>query len=193
MVMVQAIDVSVVGGPSRLNVDVDYGPDGKRGSQIFVGFGDPNNESTVIGQTPEINDIYINVSTSIPQEYLNGYQYKNDDGQLSWINVFKLLPNQTSLNIEAVFDANGLAEDIVIPVGTLSTTPLSLTPSNINIQHSVLGSSPIASSVSIAPEFVEISGGILALSFNISAAELSDGEWSPLTGTKTVHLFITVV
>jgi hypothetical protein len=193
MVMVKAIDVSVVGGPSTLNVDVDYGPEGRRGSQIFVGFGDPNSESTVIGQSPEINDIFINVSTALPQEYLNGYQYKNDDGQLSWINVFKLLPNQHSLNIEAVFNESGVAEDIVIPIANLSTTPLSLQPENLNIQYSIVGAGPVASSITVSPQFVEVSGGVLALSFDITAAELVGGEWSPLTGTKTVHLFITVV
>lgn len=193
MVMITALDVSVVGGPSTLNVDVDYGPEGQRGSQIFVGFGDPNSELTVIGQSPEINDIYINVATSTPEEYLNGYQYKNDDGQLSWVNVFKLLPNQHSLNIDAIFNQDGVAEDIVIPVANLSTTPLSLLPTNFNIQHSIIGSTPIASSVSINPTFVEISGGILALSFDITAAELIEGDWAPVTGSKSVHLFITVV
>jgi hypothetical protein len=189
---IQAIDVSPIGGPSTINVDLDFGPAGKRGSQIFVGYGDPNNESTVIGQSPEINDIYINVSTLIPEEYLNGYQYKNDDGTLSWILVFKLLPNQYSVNKEISFTA-GLAEDIVIPLSDFSSDPASLTPENISIQHSFIGSTPVASSVSINPEFVSVSGGLLALSFNMSAAEFVDAEWSGLSGSKTVHLFITVV
>jgi hypothetical protein len=189
---IQAIEVSPIGGPSTVNVDLDFGPAGKRGSQIFVGYGDPNSSSTVIGQTPEINDMYINVSTSIPEEYLNGYQYKNDDGTPSWILVFKLLPNQYSLNKEISF-TDGLAEDILIPLSDFSTDPASLTPENISIQHSFIGSNPIASSVSINPEFVTISGGILALSFNISAAEFSSSAWAAASGSKDVHLFITVV
>lgn len=189
---IQAIDVSPIGGPSTVNVDVDFGPAGKRGSQIFVGDGDPNSETTVIGQVPEINDIYINVSRSIPEEYLNGYQYKNDDGTLSWILVFKLLPNQYSVNKEISF-TDGLAEDIVVPLSDFSSDPTSLTPENISIQHSFIGDNPIASSVSINPEFVTVSGGVLALSFNISAAEFVDSEWAGISGSKTVHIFITVV
>jgi hypothetical protein len=189
---IQAIDVSPIGGPSTVNVDLDFGPAGKRGSQIFVGYGNPNSESTVIGQSAEINDIYINVSTSIPEEYLNGYQYKNDDGTLSWILVFKLLPNQYSVNKEILF-TDGLAEDVVIPLSDFSSDPASLTPENISIQHSFIGSSPVASSISINPEFVTVSGGVLALSFNMSAVEFVDAEWSAASGSKTVHLFITVV
>lgn len=189
---IQTIDVSPIGGPSTVNVDVDFGPAGKRGSQIFVGSGDPNSESTVIGQVPEINDIYINVSTAVPADYLNGYQYKNDDGTLSWVIVFKLLPNQYSVNKDISF-TDGLAEDVVIPLSSLSDDPTSLTPENISIQHSFIGDNPVASSVSINPEFVTLSGGILALSFNMSAVEFVDSEWSGVSGSKTVHLFITVV
>jgi len=189
---IQAIEVSPIGGPSTVNVDLDFGPAGKRGSQIFVGSGDPNNPNTVIGQTPEINDMYINVATSVPEEYLNGYQYKNDDGTPSWITVFKLFPNQHSVNKEISFTA-GLAEDILIPLSDFSTDPASLTPENISIQHSFIGSNPVASSISINPEFVTISGGILALSFNINAVQFASSAWSAVSGSKDVHLFITVV
>lgn len=189
---IQALDVSLIGGPSTVNVDLDFGPAGKRGSQIFVGYGNPNSPSTVIGQEAEINDIYINVQTSVPEEYLSGYQYKNDDGTLSWILVFKLLPNQYSVNKQISF-TDGLAEDIVIPLSDFSSDPASLTPENISIQHSFIGSNPIASSLSINPDFVTVSGGVTALSFNVSAAEFGSSSWSNVTGSKTVHIFITVV
>ncbi len=189
--MVEAIDVSVIGGPATVNVDLDYGPSGKRGSQIFMGYGDPNSSETVIGQTPELNDVFINVSTLIPSEYLTGYQYKNDDGVLSWVIVFKLLPNQYSLNKQMTF-TDGVAEDIVIPLNDFAADPASLEPENISIQHSFIGSNPIASAITISPNFVVV-GGISALSFNVSASELIDSEWTPVTGSKTVHLFITVV
>jgi hypothetical protein len=190
--MVEAIDVSVIGGPTKINVDLDYGPPGKRGSQIFMGYGDPNSPDTTIGQTPELNDVFINVSTAVPNEYLNGYQYKNDDGTLSWITVFKLLPNQYSVNKEISF-VDGVAEDIVIALSDFTTDPATVEPENINIQHSFIGSNPVASAISISPTKVTIDGGIEAISFNVSASEFVDSEWTPATGSKTVHLFITVV
>jgi hypothetical protein len=49
-VIVSPDSLSLVGGPSTVNVEVDFGPAGTRGSQIFVGRGQPNNPSTVIGQ-----------------------------------------------------------------------------------------------------------------------------------------------
>lgn len=190
--MVEAIDVSVIGGPATVNVDLDYGPSGKRGSQIFMGYGDPNSPDTVIGQTPELNDVFINVSTAIPSDYLTGYQYKNDDGVLGWVIVFKLLPNQYSINKEMSF-VNGVAEDIVVPLSDFAADPASLQPENISIQHSFIGANPVASAISISPTFVEVAGGILALSFNVSASEFVNSEWAPVSGSKTVHLFITVV
>ena len=50
-------DVTVLGPPSVVEVLVDIGPSGTRGSQVFVGVGDPNIIS--IGQTPLLNDLYI--------------------------------------------------------------------------------------------------------------------------------------
>ena len=51
-------DITVLGPPAIVELLVDIGPSGTRGSQVFVGVGDPN--SIVIGQTPLLNDLYIN-------------------------------------------------------------------------------------------------------------------------------------
>jgi hypothetical protein len=51
-VLVTADDITVLGGPSSITVDLDFGPQGQRGSQIFTGSGqpnNPNNDSVFIG------------------------------------------------------------------------------------------------------------------------------------------------
>ena len=57
-VLLNTEDVVVLGPPQTIDVLVDIGPQGTRGSQIFVGVGDPN--SVEIGQTIRLNDLYIN-------------------------------------------------------------------------------------------------------------------------------------
>jgi hypothetical protein len=51
-------DVLVLGGPDTVNVEVDFGDKGDRGSLIFVGNGNP--DSVDIGQDPRVFDLYIN-------------------------------------------------------------------------------------------------------------------------------------
>ena len=64
-------DVTVLGPPSQIELLLDIGPQGLRGSQVFIGTGDPN--SIEIGQEPELNDLFINTSPGPDYGYL--YQY----------------------------------------------------------------------------------------------------------------------
>ena len=61
-------DITVLGPPETLELLIDIGPEGARGSQIFVGVGNPNTEE--IGQTPLLNDLYINTSPGADYGYL---------------------------------------------------------------------------------------------------------------------------
>ena len=67
-VLLNTDDVVVLGPPETINVQVDIGPTGQRGSQVFVGSGDPN--VVDIGQTPIYNDLYINTSPGGELGYL---------------------------------------------------------------------------------------------------------------------------
>ena len=49
-------DITVLGPPEIVEVLVDIGPKGERGSKVFVGLGDPN--SIEIGQEIKLNDLY---------------------------------------------------------------------------------------------------------------------------------------
>ena len=69
-------DVTVLAPPAIIEVLVDIGPQGTRGSQFFVGVGNPNSVS--IGQTPNLNDLYINTSPGGELGYL--YQYRSEPG-----------------------------------------------------------------------------------------------------------------
>jgi hypothetical protein len=189
-VIVSPDSLSLVGGPSTVNVEVDFGPAGTRGSQIFVGRGQPNNPSTVIGQTPNILDLYINLApTTVDEEYLNVYQYQSVDGSNTWVRLFDLLPENASFKKTAAFTTGSAT--LYIPVTDITPIVDGLSSSNFNVQYSIENSNPVSAGIVIGA-LVEQSG-IMNIPITINAAEFSSSAWSALSGNKTVNLFITMV
>jgi hypothetical protein len=81
-------DIVVFGPPDVVEVLVDIGPTGTRGSQVFVGVGNPN--TVEIGQTPLLNDLYINASPGADYGYM--YQYVSEPGGNTWIQILEISP-----------------------------------------------------------------------------------------------------
>lgn len=182
-------DITVLGGPATVNLEVDFGPKGDRGSQIFICNGDPN--ETPIGQTPQVFDICINNLRS-HEDYLSYYQYINNSGTNEWIKLFKLIPNIYSINNTGSFNSNGVRQ-INIPLVNIVPLELvgSVTASNFNVQYNILNQNPVSSSISIGEIITD--GDNLALPLTLNAVQYSENSWSNLTGVQTVHLLITVV
>jgi hypothetical protein len=192
-VILSSDDLTVLGGPSVVSVDVDFGPTGDRGSQIFVGNGNPN--IVEIGQTPKIFDLYINLLSS-DEEYLNYYQYQNVDGVPVWVRLFDLVPFSKSNKTQRDF-TDGVAS-FTIPVSNIVSNIgiESLTSSNFNVQYSIYGENPIASSITLGDPSLILD--VLSLPITITASEyLLVGEslvWQPLNDeSRLIDLFITMV
>jgi hypothetical protein len=181
-------DITVLGPPSIIELLVDIGPSGTRGSQVFVGVGDPN--SIVIGQTPLLNDLYINTSPGGELGYM--YQYVSEPGGDTWIKVLDLNPSIYSINYEAIFSAGTTSITISI-ADIVEVTGSPLTADNFNVQHSITHSNPIASSISIPA----LTGDGSNLVVDITAVEYSSesgpAEWLELDGYLTVHLVVSIV
>ena len=189
-VVLSTEDLTVLGGPSSINVDLDFGNEGVRGSQIFIGEGDPNLEETIIGQEDiKILDLYINIKAS-DEEYLYLYQYVTENGVQSWKKLFKLIPNTKSVTNTVTFDS-GVAT-INVPLNQIVPTEIVATAvaADFNVQATVENANPVAASIVIG----EPTGTTLrVLPITIHAARFSSGSWSALTGSNKVHLVITVV
>jgi hypothetical protein len=183
-------NVTVLGGPSTVSVDVDFGVRGDRGSNFFVGYGNPNLPTLNIGQTPQVLDMYINISAA-DEKYLHLYQYQNIDGSLTWVELLKLIPNTFSGNYISTFVDGEVT--INVPVANIVPAQLvgSVGAASFNIQFNILNSSLLACSSTVSE--VTLISDVLCLPITFKASELVDNAWTPLSGQKALHLFITVV
>jgi hypothetical protein len=181
-VLLNTDQITVLGSPELIDLVLDIGPQGDRGSQVFVGLGNPNVIS--IGQTPNLNDLYINSSPGSNYGFL--YQYVSQPGGYTWIEILKISPTLYTSIRSTVF-AEGTAS-ISIPVVNITTTT-GLSAENFAIRYSIAHTNPIASSMSIPV----LTGEGDTLVINISAVESTSGTWQNLDSEVTVHLFISIV
>ena len=177
-------DVTVLGPPNTVEVLVDIGPTGTRGSQVFVGVGDPN--VFPIGQTPLLNDLYINVSPGTDYGYM--YQYVSEPGGNVWSQILEISPTLYSKLYATTYVA-GVAQ-VVIPISNIVTvTGSPLASNNFVVQYSIAHNNPTASSITV-PALV---GDGTDLVINFSAIEYTGSVWQNLDEEVTTHLFISIV
>jgi hypothetical protein len=177
-------DLTVLAGPSTIELLVDIGPTGTRGSKFFVGVGNPN---SVTLSNKILNDLYINSAPGSDYGYL--YQYISQPGGSSWVEVLRLNPTVYS-KLHTVTFASGTSAyagngSVVIPISDISTSS-GLTAENFNVQYSIQNTKPLASSVSS----IQISGTDLVI--NLEASEY-DGTWGPFDAEVSVHVFVSVM
>lgn len=181
-------DITVLGPPEIVELSVDIGAKGTRGSQIFVGVGNPNIIS--IGQTPLLNDMYINASPGPDYGYM--YQYVSQPGGNTWVEVLRISPTIYSENHLATFVAGTGATtgsaSVVIPLSNILTvTGAPPTADHFNVQYTIAHTNPTSSSMTI-PSLVDDD-----LIINIEAIEYDSGSWQALDGEITVHIFVSIV
>lgn len=181
-------DITVLGPPEIVELSVDIGAKGTRGSQIFVGVGNPNIIS--IGQTPLLNDMYINASPGADYGYM--YQYVSQPGGNVWVEILRISPTIYSENHLATFVAGTGAStgsaSIIIPLSNILTvTGAPPTADHFNVQYTIAHTNPTSSSMTI-PSLVDDD-----LIINIEAIEYDSGSWQALDGEITVHIFVSIV
>jgi len=178
--------VTVLGGPTQLDVNVDFGPAGQRGSLFFVGFGNPNdldlNSDFGTDQVLE-KDVFINVLRS-DDEFSFLYQYDSSSG--NWNTVANILPVLYADNLTRTFQNGQINLTLNIPSIVNLNTVQNLSAENFNIQYNILGQGITSSTMTIGT----ISNNILPVTIN--AIEYDGDSWSPVNGTKTIHLVVTL-
>lgn len=175
-------DVTVLGPPEIIELLVDIGPTGTRGSQTFVGIGNPNIIN--IGQIPIENDLYINASPGPDYSYL--YQYISQPGGNTWVKILKMNPVLYTA-LQTTTYTSGSAS-ITIPLSSIIENPgAGITANMFSVQYSIVNANPVASSI--------VSTSIVGtdLVINFKAVKSSSGTWGNLSGEVTTHLFISIV
>lgn len=190
-VLVSTDDLTVLGGPATINLELDFGPTGARGSKIFSTNQNPNSSGALGNQIPVIGDWAINVSQN-DAEYSYMYEYVAITNSTSqWQQRLKLDPGVYAENRSVTF-TDGSATILLSLNNVLKlTTTTPITSSNFNVQHSVLNTKPVSSAISVGT--TSLQNEILTLPITIKAMEYTGGTWLNLEGSKVVHLFISVV
>ena len=189
--VVGSLDVTVLGGPSTVDVALDFGPTGERGSYYFVGDGDPNDLDSIGGQTFNTFDLYVNLLTTDP-DYLFLYQYQYINGSNVWVKLTKLIPNIYSETNARIF----LSGEVTFYIPALSVTASgsvqNLNSSNISVQHNIVNNDlPVISTLSVGS--VGLNDGEISIPITIKAKELNGTSFVNLDGTYRVDLSISVV
>lgn len=150
--------LSIFGGPASVDVNVDYGAQGVRGSLIFTGPGKPTDVAVTFSTPPLPQDLYINLLPS-DFEFLFLYQYGSVNGTLGWSKLLRLIPSTALANIPVVF-IDGIARTVVPTEYALSyiaaippTVPVTPTSEIVDGILSVTTISPTAPSTPTAGMF----------------------------------------
>jgi hypothetical protein len=208
-VILASDNVTVLGGPSNLEVDLNIGAPGIRGSLFFVGTQNPNslNINQDFPQRPAVFDIFINVNAS-SEDYLQAYQFTNQDGVSTWIPTFNISQNTYTVNKVVEFQNGEAAASIEIAQLGLDAVPFDVALNSFayfNIQASLtnvdlddLSATPLPSAMSFKVEdSIFNSNGsfdpgqfpsLLPITFN--AVEFDGTDWNPIDG-KTTYVCIT--
>jgi hypothetical protein len=97
-VVVSNDDLTVLGPPASIDLQVDIGPEGPRGSYIYSGFGDPNLISgPFINNPQEVGDLYYRTSNNII------YQYSSVPGGDQWVEISSL--TVAAIEAQELYDA----------------------------------------------------------------------------------------
>jgi hypothetical protein len=191
-IFVSPDDITVIGGTDTVNVEVDFGPQGDRGSSFFVGFGDPN---TASHDTPlQLLDSYINIQTT-DEDYMVIYQYVSQSGVNTWVPVGPLMTDKFSAIRQVAFTDGKTTSEVDFKISNIVPTNVigGITKENFNVQCTFADpDNPIAHSI-IVKDLATADNGDQVLPVDINAVEFVEGSTVSLNGTFSIHFLITVV
>lgn len=190
-----AVDtVTLIGGPAKVDVKLDFGPQGSRGSLILYGLGKP---STIPAEdfsfAPQLLDWYINLKTT-DSEYQFLYQYQNKDGVAQWVKVFKIIPNVYNTN-ETVTFVDGMTL-VNLRISNTTAPLLGAGTPALNAQVSLQTASlhPISSNFAFGEPSFDQGTQEYVLPLTITAAELDPATgWQALDSVAVANISINVI
>ena len=192
-VLLSTDEIQVLGGPSEVQLSVDFGEPGPRGSNIFTSKGNPNTSLASL-ISPQAYDLCVNVLNTDLTGYGYLYQYvSNAASVFSWEPIVKLTPNIYYDNVAGTFTSGSRVVQVPLVNILDLETAQGLTSANFNVQYTILNDKPISSSVSVGSIITTV-GGDQVLPLTFKAMEYSSGAWVLLDDVvKTISLAISIV
>lgn len=184
-VLVETDDIVVLGPPTSIDLSLDVGPKGDRGSRFFVGSGNPNLAGVIpSGQNPLVGDVFVNSSTASEYGWL--YLYISTPSGNSWVPALRLQPSIYSTNIGVLFNSSGEGT-ITIPIANIVADITILDVEKYVTQITAINSNPVAMSVT--------SKSILGPNLNIfvKGIEYNGSSWANLEGIVNLEITISVI
>jgi len=176
-VVLSTVNLDVFGGPTSLDVSVDFGQTGTRGGRIWGGTGSP--ETELAGQDILLYDWYLNTVSGLM------FQYIPQAGSPNWTVAMDITLPQYSAIATSNFSAGSTIGQAVITIPKTSiTNDAVVTADDFVIRYNIENTNPIASNFTYV-----ISGANIVIT--IEAIEYVTGSWTDLAGSKDVHLFIS--
>lgn len=195
-VILSTEELSVFGGPASINVGIDFGPTGTRGSRIYGVETDPRLITTEKPADIQNYDLAMVISPSEP-DYLTVYQ-KIGTTDEEWLQFASLIPNVFSTKAKVTF-TNGVATGI-LPVSDIFTLDANAyIADNFMVQISIENLAASTTPALLKPVSVGYSLSIselngkkyliitaTAIEYNVSTL-----SWLPVSGERVAHLFVT--
>lgn len=185
-VLLSTDELNVLGPPQSIELSVDIGPKGERGSHIYSGAGHPNDQTALDNIDLKIYDLYINTSSSEGFSWV--YQYINTPSGDSWTPILKLSPTIYFDNISLSFNGSGVATTNIL-LSDISSGDAITDPNRYTVLLTPIGADPVAFSINSK---TVTTGATPTLDLTIEAVKYN-GSWSALAGTVTWGITISVV
>lgn len=157
---------------NQIDLSVDVGPEGRRGSITFAGSGTPPETPTaavtdIYGMVSifEPGDLYIRTGTGTPY-YAYLYIYQQNPGGNEWVPICPLQPDLYNNEVTLAFTA-GVSAEIEIPFTDIfGTDTTSLAAADFIIQATCVDSGTDVHVAGIKTVTVDNGNGVLKLVFN---------------------------
>jgi hypothetical protein len=185
-VLLDTQDIVVLGPPKQVDVSLDIGEKGDRGSKIFVGTGNPNNPGVLpAGENILLGDFFLNVSVGAEFAWL--YSYVQTPSGNIWTPAIRLQPSIYNREINSIFNLLGEAT-ISIPLVEISADSAIVDPDRYAVQ---ITTSLYQNPVSLTVVAKTISGENLQIV--VKAIEYDSNSWKNLEGDVQLAFNISVV
>lgn len=183
-VVVEDPQLTVLGPPASLTLNVNSGEQGDRGTKLFSGTGNPNTSSLLTDKI--LGDLFIR--TDVGSDYGVVYQYVSVPGGPEWQKILNFQPIRYNAISNLTF--TGGSASVSIPLSSFYIdAPAALTAGNFVTQVSAQSANPTA----VGTTKLLTSGTTRNLILYVNAAEFASASWTYLSGSANFNVSIFVI